>query len=107
MITKDLEKQIIDKMEERNYNYLLKTTGEKFRVYAFYTPLEDKIKFNVDVIIENNNVYFQFRKMIDGIFEVHSDKISSFFDDEHFDKFEARFTAVANWCQCYDRNIGK
>lgn len=108
MITKDLEKQIIDKMEERNYNYLFKSTGVKFVDYAFHTPLEDKVKFCVDVIVrEENDVTFKFRKSIDVIFTVTSDEIGSLFDDEHFNKFESRFLAVANWCQCYDRNIGK
>lgn len=106
MIKEELEKQIMNKMQERNYSYLCNTTNDKFIVYSFHTPLEDKIKFNLDVIVENNNIYFQFRKMIDRIFEVHSNKIGSFFNDEHFNKFEARFTAVANWCQCYDRNVG-
>lgn len=89
-----LEKQILSKMEERGYVCLSQTTTNERIIYTFHIA-QSKTDFIVDVIVEDDKVYFQFKTLIAKIFQISSDKIGCFFDDEHFNKIEEKFSPVA------------
>lgn len=101
----ELKKRIIDKMDARGYTYLSEVTSRDKEVLHFATPIDDLVRFNVDVIVDNQErVEYKFSKIVDAIYVVESPTFSPFFIDEYFNKNEARFLGIASWCQTYDKN---
>ena len=49
----ELKKRIIDKMDARRYIYLSETILKDREVLHFATPIDDIVKFNVDVIVDD------------------------------------------------------
>ena len=101
----ELKKRIIDKMDARRYIYLSETILKDREVLHFATPIDDVVKFNVDVIVDDQErVEYRFSKIVDAIYEVESPTFSPFFVNEYFDRNEARFLGIASWCQTYNKN---
>ena len=104
-MNKELKKRIIDKMIDRSYIYLSEIILKDKEILHFGTPLEDKVRFNVNVIVDDQErVEYKFSKIVDAIYVVESPTFSPFFVNEYFDKNEARFLGIASWCQTYDKN---
>ena len=102
---KELKTKIIDKMVERAYVHIGESILRDREVLHFTTPVDDVVKFNVDVIVDNQErVEYRFSKIVDAIYVVESPTFSPFFVNEYFDKNVARFLGIADWCQTYDRN---
>lgn len=100
---KELKTKITDKMIERYYIYIGESTLQDKEVLHFASPLGDVVRFNVDVIVDNQErVEYKFSKIVDAIYVVESPTFSSFFINEYFNKNEARFWSIASWCQGYD-----
>lgn len=101
----ELKKKITDKMDARGYIYLSEIILKDKEVLHFTTPLDDVVRFNVDVIVDDQErVEYKFSKIVDAIYVVESPTFSPFFVNEYFDKNEARFLGIASWCQTYDKN---
>ena len=104
-MNKELETKIINKMQDREYIYMSKIILKDKEVLHFSTLLEDVVKFNVDVVVDNQErVEYKFSKIVDAIYILESPTFSPFFINEYFDKNEARFLGIANWCQIYNKN---
>ena len=104
-MNKELRTKIIDKMADRDYIYLGESVLKDKEILYFSTPIDDVVRFNVDVIVDNQErVEYRFSKIVDAIYEVESPTFSPFFVNEYFDKNEARFLGIASWCQTYDKN---
>lgn len=104
-MNKELETKIISKMQDREYTHMGKTILKDKEVLHFCTPIADVVRFNVDVIVDDQErVEYRFSKIVDAIYELESPTFSPFFVNEYFDKNEARFLGIASWCQTYDKN---
>lgn len=104
-MNKELETKIINKMQDREYIYMSKSILKDKEVLYFCTPVDDVVRFNVDVIVDNQErVEYRFTKIVDAIYKLESPTFSPFFINEYFDKNEARFLGIASWCQTYDKN---
>lgn len=91
----DIIKKIKEKMKERNY-YLLATNAQETILY-FCIPFDEKPRFSCEVYIDKNEyVEFKFEYITKKLFILCSNNIGSFFDDEHFNKFESEFFVLAN-----------
>ena len=102
---KELETKIISKMQDREYIYMNKAILKDKEVLHFATSIDDVVRFNVDVIVDNQErVEYRFSKIVDAIYELESPTFSPFFVNEYFDKNEARFLGIASWWQTYDKN---
>lgn len=101
----ELKQKIIDKMTEREYIYLSEAILRDKEILHFATPVNDVVRFNVDVIVDDQEtVKYRFAKIVDAIYQATSPTFSPFFVNEYFDKNEARFLGIASWCQIYDKN---
>ena len=104
-MSEELKKRIIDKMDARGYIYLSETISRDREVLNFATPIEDVVRFNVNVIVDDQErVKYRFSKIVDAIYVVESPTFSLFFVNKYFNKNEARFLGIASWCQTYDKN---
>ena len=91
---KELIKQIKDKMHERNY-WLYATSGDETILY-YEQPIEEKPHFACEVYIKGKyNVEFKFRYLTKNATLLTTENIGSFFNDEHFNKFEVAFWNLA------------
>lgn len=91
---KELIKQIKDKMHERNY-CLYATSGDETILY-YGTPVEEKPPIACEVYIKSkDDVEFKFRYLTKNITILTTENIGSFFNDEHFNKFECNFWNLA------------
>lgn len=85
----DLIKEI---MTKRNY-HLYATSGDN-KILHYGTPAGETPHICCDVFI-NNYVEFKFRYLTKRCITLSTEHIGSFFDDEHFNKFEVEFWNLA------------
>ena len=96
---KELINKIKNVMQERDY-WLHSTSGNN-KVFHFCTPIKEKPNLCCDVFIsENDYVEFKFRYLTKRCVILTTDNIGSFFDEEHFHKFETDFWSLA--CVLYE-----
>ena len=84
--------KIIDIMTERKYTLVVCTGEDEFH---FHTPLDEKPPIICDVRTRGDYVEFNFRYVTKRCFSLESGWIGSFYDDEHFNKFEGWFWGLA------------
>lgn len=93
--------KIEDKMKERDYTLWASSDN----ILYFVTPVDEKPSYCCDVKIEkDNNVSFKLRYVTKKGFELCSDWIGCFFDDNHFKKFEDNFWQLARFLYNYEEN---
>lgn len=81
-------------MHERNY-WPYATNGDETILY-YGTPIEEKPHFACEVYIKGKeNVEFKFRYLTKNTTILTTENIGSFFNDEHFNKFECNFWNLA------------
>lgn len=91
---KELINKIKNTMQERDY-WLYATNGNN-TVFYFNTPVEELPQYSCEVYIQNeNDVQFKFKYITKRCIILSTDNIGSFFDDEHFKKFEGEFWRLA------------
>lgn len=96
-----MKEKIVEVMKERNYE-LRATSGED--TFHFHTPLGENPPLICDVLIRSEeSIEFKFRYVTEKCFELSSRWIGSFFDDEHFNKFEIWFWNLATVLYNYEK----
>lgn len=81
-------------MNERNY--ILHSTSGDNRLLCYMSPIGEKPNICCDIIInENKYVEFQFKYLTRKCVILTTSKIGSFFDNNHFNKFEVDFWNLA------------
>ena len=100
METFELE-SIKEIMTKRNY-HLYATSGDN-KILHYGTPVEEKPHICCDVFI-NNYVEFKFRYITKKCIMLTTDNIGSFFDDNHFNKFEVDFWNLATALYNFEYN---
>lgn len=93
-------KRIEEKMKERDY-WLHSSNGNN-TVLHYLTPVGENPCLCCDVFIKGDDVEFKFRYLTKRCVILTTDNIGSFFDDEHFKKFEVDFWNLATVLYNYE-----
>lgn len=102
MEIKEIIQKVKDVMKERDY-WLHSTNGDETTLH-YMTPFEEKPNFTCDVyIISDKDVEFRFRYLTKTCIILTTDLIGSFFDENHFHKFEVNFWNAATVLYNYEK----
>lgn len=89
-----MKQEIQEKMKIRRYR--LVATSNENEILHFATPIGEKPSFSCDVYInKDKSVEFSFKYITKKCSILTTGRIGSFFDDKHFNKFEADFHFLA------------